>query len=197
MSLYMCVYIFKLRFWGYCSIKVCHLSESTSFLWCQASEWCLHVHASRVPGRIWWLTLWERRRHAPAWLSTAHVGRCSSFRKPPISSARVQPLNTLVWPSFALSSMTVWCARRCHKGPRSTSVQSVHGHSAQQSDQSQRYPGEISVWEQVSAPPTGHACGWVGIRWLPTLLQLWASEQLQLLPCKFTSRLQGLRCEDG
>lgn len=48
--------------------------------------------------------------------------------------------------------MTVWCARRCHKGPRSASVQSVNGYSAQQSDQSQRYPGEISVWEQVSAP---------------------------------------------
>ena len=78
-----------------------------------------------------------------------HVPTFPSFGMPLISSSL--KCNRWVWQNvLPFSSLAVRRARGRHKGPCAPSLQGVHGHSTQQSNQSQRHTGEISVWEQVS-----------------------------------------------
>lgn len=152
--IHICI-LMKVRFLGYCSIKmlidmVSYQNPHFLLYDARALEWGLGV--KRVDARGRWVSLLANQGwRVPLWSSAGHTYVFSSSECPWFSSLTCDDW-ALLWQCFGLSSLAVWCARRCHQGPRSTSVQSVDGHSAQQSDQSQRHPGEISVREQVSAP---------------------------------------------
>lgn len=145
----------KVRFLGYCSIKMLIdmiIYQNPYFLYdARAFEWGLGVKRVDARGRCVISLLAEQGWRVPLWSSAGHTCVFSSSECPWFSSLACDYW-ALVWQCFGLSSLAVWRARRRHQGPRSTSVQSVDGHPAQQSDQSQRHPGEISVREQVSAP---------------------------------------------